>query len=664
MSFTIDIPFLSDDEDDDLIADTQVTPSLDRNILSKTDMLPTSPSLSKSPNSKPYSKPTKKRTLPASMKRNLNMNDDDEDEDEEEQKPKKKKQTKKAVKPKFKSLTPTKGSQSSQSSSSSSSNKRSRDDDDEELPKSKKTKTEQKKKSDSKQKTTDKKTTTTDKKKKSDNKQTDNFLDGVVLTVSGIGKERGELRDMACKHGAKYINDYSDDVTHVVVADQNPFLTSPKVQSAIRDGRSVISQSWIRDCISKSTKLPERKYLASSRSKGSTAASDNDDPDDDDDIDNLAGEDIVDDWSDEEDDGWRPEPEEDDEYVPSTNSSKKLKTDTKKTQKKQSSQDKQQKDNQSDQKKTSTLANFAVKSDKRKQSQDEDEEEDNEIQTPVVSRSGRMRKKYSDYGLPGSQTSSTDAPTTSQKKDSQSNQTQKQINGSESTSSVSSTTNDLPEWISEKAVEPEVKQLYTFYEQSLKSRTKFLTFLQDIFSSIQESIDSGSKLFTLFDDWKYDIAIPKVLRRINKEYDGDQLTDVVSKVKETFMKLGTSISGEQPEQKQKPKTHSSPGPDTQQGPKDELTEIFTNLHFHLSDLLKADEVRDMKRKIIAYDGDIHLDFNKDKSVITHVIAPLDAPAKRVKQYSQSATVVEPTFINQCIRRKKLVPVEAFIVEGE
>ena len=94
-----------------------------------------------------------------------------------------------------------------------------------------------------------------------------NFLSHVCFTVSGIGRERSELREKAAKFGAQYSHEYNSSVTHVVVNDTNPLLTSDKVLRAHADGKFVVQRSWLDESIEEGTCLSEARYRAISKKR-------------------------------------------------------------------------------------------------------------------------------------------------------------------------------------------------------------------------------------------------------------------------------------------------------------------------------------------------------------------------------------------------------------
>jgi len=133
------------------------------------------------------------------------------------------------------------------------------------------------------------------------------------------------------------------------------------------------------------------------------------------------------------------------------------------------------------------------------------------------------------------------------------------------------------------------------------------------------------------------------------------MVEQIKHLKEIYLKIGASISGE---------TLAKPDLTNTKHTSENLPNIFSGLHFYLTDLMEKDEKRRLVRMIITNDGDLSGDFEKAKDSITHIVAPSETEPAKLSKYQQAknAKIVEPLFIDQCIKKKRLVSAEPFLLE--
>merc|ERR1719193_1270940 len=82
------------------------------------------------------------------------------------------------------------------------------------------------------------------------------LMDGVVFTISGFQNPlRGEIRDKACKMGARYKGDWTQDCTHLVCA----FVNTPKYNQVKGKGK-IVKKEWIEESYKRRTRLNWKKY--------------------------------------------------------------------------------------------------------------------------------------------------------------------------------------------------------------------------------------------------------------------------------------------------------------------------------------------------------------------------------------------------------------------
>lgn len=86
----------------------------------------------------------------------------------------------------------------------------------------------------------------------------------VIISVSGIGKERSELKTMAVEIGADYSHEWpsSSDKEKVLIVDKNgSWRGTPKYKAAISQNAPIVDKQWILDSYKSLKKQPYAKYL-------------------------------------------------------------------------------------------------------------------------------------------------------------------------------------------------------------------------------------------------------------------------------------------------------------------------------------------------------------------------------------------------------------------
>ncbi|KAH7825305.1 DNA repair protein XRCC1 [Monocercomonoides exilis] len=93
------------------------------------------------------------------------------------------------------------------------------------------------------------------KKVKIDDKE---ILKGVKFALSGfMGQDRSDLRDLGIKLGATYVADINDPYTHLVARYSN----TPRVQSAIAEGKRIVKKEWLEQCSKQKKRLNEKDFI-------------------------------------------------------------------------------------------------------------------------------------------------------------------------------------------------------------------------------------------------------------------------------------------------------------------------------------------------------------------------------------------------------------------
>lgn len=84
------------------------------------------------------------------------------------------------------------------------------------------------------------------------------ILNGVTIVISGIeNPERGEIRNLALKMGAKYNPKWTNSSTHLICTVKG----TPKYNEVKAQGRGkIVNPSWIYKCYEKKKRLLEERY--------------------------------------------------------------------------------------------------------------------------------------------------------------------------------------------------------------------------------------------------------------------------------------------------------------------------------------------------------------------------------------------------------------------
>jgi len=93
--------------------------------------------------------------------------------------------------------------------------------------------------------------TATEKKTKPKPKEADKkIFDGVIAVVSGIGKERADIRNKLQSLGGEYRPDWTDDATHLICASAG----TPKFTQAKDSSAYIVHPEWVYDSFSNQKK--------------------------------------------------------------------------------------------------------------------------------------------------------------------------------------------------------------------------------------------------------------------------------------------------------------------------------------------------------------------------------------------------------------------------
>jgi len=99
--------------------------------------------------------------------------------------------------------------------------------------------------------------TATEKKTKPKPKEADKkIFDGVIAVVSGIGKERADIRNKLQSLGGEYRPDWTDDATHLICASAG----TPKFTQAKDSSAYIVHPEWVYDSFSNQKKMDESPY--------------------------------------------------------------------------------------------------------------------------------------------------------------------------------------------------------------------------------------------------------------------------------------------------------------------------------------------------------------------------------------------------------------------
>lgn len=438
-------------------------------------------------------------------------------------------------------------------------------------------------------------------------------------------------------------------------------------------------------------------------------------------IDNIAGEDEIDDWSDDgdndddEDDGWRPGLASDDEdYVPPSKVAKRFDRRVKSSTSNDDDDRKKTMNNNNNNKHkndssavqsslSSSSSGFSLASFKTKSSQIQEQkpflsdsdntdiEDDGDSKmmiTTSASASSSFKNNHTSLAdqqpsddnndnddtqvmdpveldtkpVPSSSSSASSSFVPSNFAPlSQGNQNRRSSSTTSTNNNNNNTNTSAYEWLADTFNEPIMQKFYESYnaEDGLKSRTKFVPFVRETFDRAYKSVSNTGRLDGFYDEWEYAISLPRCIIRLNRELssDKDKMLQYIPILRQVCLKIASNLSGEKLEEEPKPVAADVASPNKN------LSSIFTGLHFHLSDMLSRDEKRSLMRSIVAGDGDVHGDFEKSKDIVTHIIAPGDANPAQIRSAYQNtgAKILEPLFVQQCVRRKKIVDADPFLL---
>lgn len=120
--------------------------------------------------------------------------------------------------------------------------------------------------------------------KSSGKKPSDKPLQGVTISVSGIGSERSKLKTIAFAMGAEYNFNWDSTTKNekVLIVDKNyNYSTTPKYKQAFKEKAKIVDQAWLYQCEKEAKKVPYTKFLVKpNKGKESSDEEESDGPND------------------------------------------------------------------------------------------------------------------------------------------------------------------------------------------------------------------------------------------------------------------------------------------------------------------------------------------------------------------------------------------------
>jgi hypothetical protein len=471
------------------------------------------------------------------------------------------------------------------------------------------------------------------------------ILRGVKFVISGIqNPDRGHLREMAIKMGAKYRPDWDDETTHLIGVS----ASAPKAQEAAKNKKAkIITRNWIEDCYHQKTRFDEDDYsLLDGNNRGKKRKLSYDDTEEEEedleDDDNEIGS------NDEE------QLDPDAEYEPPN---KKMKSDDSCTQprqtKKRAAKSKSFKDiygpldsnDDSDEEESLKKKKIATGMKGFDDLSDDDDVTMNE--NNIQKTSDTNRQKTSDTN---SQKKEDSQKISNLKYDSQKQETTNKKDRITKKENIEKKKSVLPEIDTTDSAD--IERLKQFHEKN-DPQGSFYSFISNLFD---EAITMAEKnnIHEYFNEFKLATSVPKIIRKIARLNDDERIIRELKKSKDKYCEYVSSLEKNN-DQDLNDKKDCIKG--VVDGPNEKLIDIFSDIHVYLDPDLSNDDKRMLKRYIVAYNGDI--DTKCISGTTTHVIVESDEHGQ--KYLNHDYKVVVKDWIVACHNKRKRLTEGAYQV---
>ncbi|KAL0489504.1 hypothetical protein AKO1_010484, partial [Acrasis kona] len=201
----------------------------------------------------------------------------------------------------------------------------------------------------------------------------------------------------------------------------------------------------------------------------------------------------------------------------------------------------------------------------------------------------------------------------------------------------------------------DINKLNSFYKTQSDISVSFSEFVQSIFQSAIQCAKKGDP-HEFFADWKHDTPAPKAIRRIVREFDGEE-DQLVGQLEKTCNQYQLYLKeSETPQEELKQAKVNGPSNESVA-----LPDYLTGVRALLDDNLPQKDKKLLKKYIVAYNGDVDKKFFK--GVTTHIIVGDEKDAENHLDYGvDSVKIVDKDWILTIHKRKKRVPEGAFVID--